>query len=259
MKLSLNHINDADEKRFVKMMLEYSKRSEQQFRPIFTDFYNKEWLLSMIDRYIEESTKQMCYFYGGFEEAERQVLGIAPYEIQEEDFPIMALELKVKTGIGKALTHRDYLGALLGLGIERETIGDIVIKPFGAYIIANESMVSYINSNLLSIGKYQNIEHQVIPFSQLQINPPQIKSYETTVASLRLDVIVAAGFGLSRGVCTKLIQADRVKCNGVTSTNKQLIKEGDHITVRGYGKIKLKQISGLTKKDRIHITIEKYV
>ncbi len=259
MKQTLNHIHDVDEKRFVKMILEYSKRAEQQYRPFFTNFYNKEWLKNMLDCYVDEPTKQMCFFYGGFETAERQVLGIAPYDIQEEDFPIMALEVRVKTGIGKLLTHRDYLGALLGLGIERDTIGDIVIKPFGAYIIASESMISYISSNLLSVGRYQNIEQQIIPFSQLVIDPPQVKIYETTVASLRVDVIVAAAFGLSRGTCTKLIQAERVKCNGIMSTNKQLIKEGDHITVRGYGKIKLKQINGLTKKDRLHITIEKYI
>lgn len=255
----LNHIHDIQEKRFVKMVLEYSKRADEQYRPLFTSFYDKQWLNNMLACYVDNSIKEMCYFYGGFETAERQILGISPYPIEGEVFPIVALEVKVKTGIGKLLTHRDYLGALLGLGIERDTIGDIVIKPFGAYIIASESMISYISSNLLSIGRYQNIEQQVIPFSQMVIDPPQVKTYQMTIASLRLDAIVAAAFGLSRSTAAKLIQSERVKCNGIVGNSKQLIKEGDHITARGYGKIKLKQINGLTKKDRLHITIEKYI
>lgn len=259
MASTLNHINDIDEKRFVKMIFEYSKRADSQYRPLFTDFYDREWVTHMLDCYVDESTRQMCYFYGGFETAERQMIGVAPYHLENEDFPMNVLQVNVKVGMGKPLTHRDYLGALLGLGIERDTIGDIVIKPFGAYIIANDSMISYISSQLLSIGRYQNIELQVIPFSQMVIDPPEVKIYETTVASLRLDVIVAAAFGLSRGLSTKLIQSEKVKCNGIIGNHKQLIKEGDRITVRGHGKIKLKQINGVTKKDRLHITIEKYI
>lgn len=259
MTSTLNHINDIDEKRFVKMILEYSKRAEHQYRPLFTDFYDREWLNHILGCYVDESTRQMCYFYGGFETAERQMIGVSPYHLENEDFPMSVLQVNVKVGMGKPLTHRDYLGALLGLGIERDTIGDIVIKPFGAYIIANDSMISYISSQLLSIGRYQNIELQVIPFSQMVIDPPQVKIYETTVASLRLDVIVAAAFGLSRGLSTKLLQSEKVKCNGIIGNHKQLIKEGDRITVRGHGKIKLKQINGVTKKDRLHITIEKYI
>lgn len=259
MASTLNHITDVQEKRFVRMILEYSKRADEQYRPLFTDFYERDWLNNVLDCYVDESTRQMCYFCGGFETAERQMIGVAPYHIEDGDFPVSALEVRVKTGMGKALTHRDYLGALLGLGIERDTIGDIVIKPFGAYIIASESMIPYISSHLLSIGRYQNIEAQVIPFSQMIIDPPQIKIYETTIASLRLDVIVAAAFGLSRGISTKLIQSERVKCNGIIGNYKQLIKEGDRITVRGHGKIRLKQINGVTKKDRLHITIEKYI
>lgn len=256
---TLTHINDVQQKRFVKMILEYSKRAENQYRPLFTDFYDRDWLTRMLDSYVDESTRQMCYFYGGFETAERQMIGVAPYHLENEDFPMSVLQVNVKIGVGKALTHRDYLGALLGLGIERDTIGDIVIKPFGAYIVASESMISYISSQLLSIGRYQNIELQVIPFSQMVIDPPEVKIYETTIASLRLDVIVAAAFGLSRGISTKLIQSEKVKCNGIIGNHKQLIKEGDRITVRGHGKIKLKQINGVTKKDRLHITIEKYI
>lgn len=259
MRQTLNHIVDIDEKRFVKTILEYSKRSEEQYRPLFTHFYNKDWISSMLERYIDQHTRGKCYFYGGFDTAERQILAISPYEIEQEDFPIMALKITVKTGIGKALTHRDYLGALLGLGIERETIGDIILKPFGAYIIAEENMIPYICSCLTGISKYQNIESQIISFSELQIDPPQVRIFETTVTSLRVDAVAATGFGLSRGNITKLIEAKRVKCNGITSTTKQLVKEGDTITVRGYGKMRLKQVGGLTKKDRLHIAIEKYV
>lgn len=256
-KVVLERIANPDDKRFIKKIMEYNYKAEMQYRPFFTDFYNKEWMTQLLKQYL--GIQSNFYFFGGHAEAERQMLGIAPFELEGAEFPIMCLKIEVKTGIGKPLSHRDFLGALLGLGIERDAIGDIIIKPFGAYIIVEEAIGHYIRAMLTSIARYQNIEITEIEYTALDIDPPITKEIRAIVSSLRLDAVIAAGFGLSRSICVKLIQGDKVKCNGISLSAKSLVKEGDYLTVRGYGKLKLAKINGTSKKDRLHITIEKYI
>ena len=259
MEKILHQITDSKEKLFIKTILEYADRAEKQNRAFFTDFYSVAWMKQVIDKHLRVEDRSRCQFFGGYLDAERQILGIFPRLDDEMLFPITCLKIIVKTGIGKSLSHRDFLGALLGLGIERDKIGDIIIEPFGAFIIIKENMADYVFTSLTSIGKYQNIEISIADFTDLNVSVPKTKDMHTTVASLRLDVIVSAGFGISRAESLKLIQSDKAKCNGMDTSASYLLKEGDHVTLRGYGKIKLKQINGTTKKDRIHVCIEKYI
>lgn len=259
MKPSYEFIKDDTEKQFVKNVTMYLQKAEQQYRPFFTDFYNIDWMQSMMKRYFKGISEELYTFFGGYEGAERQMLCICPYEIQKEDYELSVLLLKVKTGIGKALTHRDYLGAILGLGIERKLIGDIVLNPQGAYIFVNRGMVSYISSQLSGIGRYQRLEVEEVSLDDLQIEKPKTKELRATVSSLRADAVAAACFGLSRSECAKLVQGEKLKCNGMIASVSTAINEGDTLSLRGYGKAKLVAINGQTKKERLHITIEKYI
>lgn len=258
-KIDYNKIQNPEEKQFIRQIQNALYLSEAKYRESFTDFYHFDWMQSVYKKYLGDTLAEGLTYFGGYEGAERQILGCAPFELSSEDFPISCLKVIVKTGIGKALSHRDYLGALLGLGIERDKIGDIIVKSFGAYVIVSKVLVDYIMISLTGIGRYQNIEIISIPFSEIEMEAPQTKCIETTVASLRLDVLTAAGLHLSRSAVLKLIAAGKVKCNGMETSGRINLKEGDHVTVRGYGKIKLSQVNGLTKKDRIHVVIEKYV
>lgn len=259
MKLLLHEISDPKEKVFIKTALEYSNKADAQNKAFFTDFYNAEWMKQTIQKHIGMNNLFGYSFFGGYEYAERQMLGFFGAYGEDQVFPIGCLKIVIKTGIGKSLTHRDFLGALLGLGLERDTIGDIIIKSFGAYVIAKKNIIDYISYSLTGIGRYQNIEITEIDFSELEVEAPQFKEINTTVASLRIDVIISAGFGISRTVCTKLVQNDKATCNGICVSPSYVLKEGDIATLRGYGKMKLKSINGTTKKDRIHICIEKYI
>lgn len=259
MKILLHEIKDPKEKMFIKTVLEYSSKADNQNKPFFTDFYNVEWMKQTIQKHISIKNMLEYKFFGGYDYAERQVLGIFPAYDTANIFPIGCLKINVKTGIGKPLSHRDFLGALLGLGLERDTIGDIMIKPFGAYVIVKSNMMDYISYSLTGIGKYQNLEIAEVCFEELELETPKLKEINTTVASLRIDVVTAAGFGLSRTACTKLIQNDKAACNGITVSSSYVLKEGDIVSLRGYGKIRLKQLNGITKKDRFHICIEKYI
>ncbi len=259
MKNTLEHVKGIEEKQFVKTVIEYSMRSEQQNRPLFTHFYNKDWMQSLLTQYVPQNAYLSYGFFGGYEDAERQILAISPYVLEEVEYSIGILNIEVKTGIGKALSHRDYLGAIMGLGIERNTIGDIILHTSGAYVFVEMSMIPYIRSQLISIGRYQKIQVEEIERGDMQIEKPKIKVIESTVNTLRMDAVCASAFGISRSECAKLIQSDKARCNGLAVNVSYLVKEGDVLTLRGYGKAYLRSVNGRTKKDRTHITIEKYI
>ncbi len=255
----LQQIKDPKEKQFIKTLLEYSLRVEKQQVSLFTDFHDGLWMRQMVERYIGTSHLITCSYFGGYEGAQRQIIGIlAPYDLEPEP-PISCLKVVVKTGIGKPLTHRDYLGALLGLGLQRDVVGDIIIASHEAYIILKANMASYVCCALTQIGKYSISDMEEVPFSELPDIKPSTKLIQTTVASLRADAVLCAGFGISRGNCAKLIQGDKALCNGIKVASSTLLKEGDILSLRGYGKMRLQQINGQTKKERVHICIEKYI
>ncbi|MBP3886649.1 MAG: hypothetical protein J6F30_03185 [Cellulosilyticum sp.] len=259
MKKTLDYINGIEEKQFVKTVMEYGLRAQEQYRPLFTHFYNRDWMQSLLTKYVPQNAYLSYGFFGGYKDAERQILVISPYELEEAEYGIGILNIDVKTGIGKALSHRDFLGAILGLGIDRNTIGDIILHASGAYVFIETSMIPYISSQLNSIGRYQKIQIEEIELKDVQIEPPKIKTIASTVSALRADAVYAAAFGISRSECAKLIQGDKARCNGLVVGGSDLLKEEDMMTLRGYGKARLKSINGRTKKDRLHITIEKYI
>lgn len=259
MKNTFEHIKDLEERQFVKTIVEYAIKAEKQSRPFFTHFYNKDWMQSLLTKYVAQDAYLSYEFFGGYQDAERQILAISPYKLEESEYLIGILKIEVKTGMGKALTHRDYLGAIMGLGIERNTIGDILLNKDGAYIFVEMNMIPYIRSQLVSIGRYQKIQIDEIELKDVQVEKPKIKVIETTVSALRMDTVCANAFGLSRSECAKLIQGDKARHNGLVTHVSDLVAEGDTITLRGYGKAQIKSINERTKKDRLHITIEKYI
>lgn len=259
MEIKWTSITNEEEKRFLKTVVEYSHKSFTQNRELYTDFYNGDWMKEVISRYIGFNNLHNYRFIGGYDDAERQVLGF----VYDKDYiynnPISAIKITVKTGIGKALGHRDFLGAILGLGIDRSKIGDIIIKPFGAYVIADEEISEFLRWNFTQIGRYSNIEIEKIELDELEIDKPEVKEIQGTVSALRADAVFAVAFGVSRTTASKLLQNDKGRCNGIPISSSSILKEGDAGTLRGYGKIRLKSVNGTTKKDRIHITIEKYI
>lgn len=192
---------------------------------------------------------------GGYIEAERKVLviGLAEEETKPYDF------LKViRIEANKNLSHRDILGSLLGLGIKREMIGDILINANLADIIVLKEISSYVLQNLNKIGKekVKAYEHKLEELLQIENTKKEIK---TTVASLRVDAIVSCGIGVSREISSKLIQTQKVKLNHKLLENaSKKISEGDILSIRGYGRLELVSILGETRKDRIRIILKRY-
>lgn len=196
-------------------------------------------------------------FYGAFENAERQMLCVYKEYFSPEncDFPLELVTFRFRQE--SRLSHRDFLGALMSLGIKRETVGDIVIDNGIAQIAVSETIKELIVSEIKKIGntgvKYDE------RFPGVLIKPENYKEIGGTVASLRLDAVAGLALNLSRGKISGIIRGIGIEVNSVLKNEcSHILNEGDIFSVRGYGKFKLSEISGETKKGRIHVTVLKY-
>ncbi len=192
---------------------------------------------------------------GIFEEAERRIIAFNnTYNIK---YPIDILEIKNKSNFTK-LKHKDYLGAILSLGIERNKIGDIVVKEDKAYVPILEDISSYVVNNLSSIGK-SPVE---ISFIEDLGDLPSVDFEEIliNVPSLRLDSIVSKLANVSRSKAIELLDSSKVLVNYVKSKDKsQELVKGTRLTIRGNGKYIIGNIIGETKSGKQKIIIKKYI
>lgn len=157
-----------------------------------------------------------------------------------------------------SLKHRDYLGALMGMGIERKTIGDIVVGDSGAYVFVVERLKKYILDNLSSVGRGSVRVEEVENVSEN--SSPATELVTTTVPSMRLDNVVSAAFKLSRAKAAQAVLDSTVFVNGIVIEKPDAkIAQGDKIVLRKSGKAIVKNIVGKSKKDRFIVEIEKFV
>ena len=146
----------------------------------------------------------------------------------------------------------------MGIGIKRETIGDIFVAEGSCDFFVTREILPYILDNFFSAGRTK-LHVEEIPQSAVQLPEINIKQISTTVSSLRLDSIAGSGFGLARGKTVELIASGRVSVNDLPCIKPdRLLQEGDKISARGFGKLLLSHVGGKTKKDRISIIIERY-
>lgn len=177
----------------------------------------------------------------------------------DEPFPITHIELRPATPkFAEHLTHRDFLGALMNLGIERSTIGDIFVKDKeqGALLFCHENIADYIIDNLNQV-KHTNIKCD-IPKGEAVLEMPEPRTVSVTVASERIDAVVAKLYNMSRNSSQDLFRAGKIFVNGILVENTSYqLKKDDAVTVRGYGKFLYYGPSGVSKKgkDRVEAGI----
>lgn len=225
---------------------------------VYSDFlspYEASVAKKVLDR-----VKDVFYkLTGGYEGAERAITVISS-DFIEEDIPYSTpiSLLRITPVIDNKLSHRDYLGSLIGLGIKREKIGDILVNETFADVFVIDKIAEYILYNLDKIG---NVKVQCELCDIYQFTPPQKKerSINTTVASLRADAVASSGFGLSRTKVMEYFKAQRVNVNWeVVQSPSKMLDEGDVISIRGMGRIVLEKVLGNTRKDRISIVIKRF-
>lgn len=200
--------------------------------------------------------------WGGYEGAERQMLIYLPEYLDEsalscEDSPLVCLRATFYEG--DSLSHRDFLGALMGAGIARQTVGDICVNKGSCDFFVTAEIAPYVLQNFISAGRTR-LSLKQIPQSEVCIPEPEVKTLRDTVSSLRLDSVISAGFRVSRSAAAQYISAGKVAINGLPCEKPdKAVDEGDKISVRGLGKIKLSGVNGQTKKGRISVVIDRYV
>ena len=201
-------------------------------------------------------------FFGGPAMAEREVCCYVPEYLDEswltgDEGPIAAV--RAVYFAGDTLTHRDFLGALMGCGVKRETIGDIYVAEGRCDFLVTREVLPYLLQNFLSAGRTKlHVERIVVP--DVSVPEQKVRQIRDTVPSLRLDGIVSSGFSISRGKAADYISAGKCELNYTPCVkgDKQTT-EGDVITVRGLGKIRLDTIGSNTKKGRIGVEITRFL
>lgn len=195
-------------------------------------------------------------FWGGYEDCERKILGVFPEweDAAADKFPLSVI--KFTSNFSKKLSHRDYLGTIMSLGIDRSKTGDILIEGNDAYVFAYDDIAEYICNNISKISNI-GVKAQILSGDAVSIPKRQYTVFETTCASLRLDAVVSGALNISRNESMRLISAGKVRLNYREALHSsQSIKEGDLISVRGYGRFFLEEAGNETRKGRLHITVK---
>lgn len=199
-------------------------------------------------------------FIGGYQGAERVIAVISSDFIEEEGaFNSTPLSyLRITPAAEKSLSHRDYLGSLLGLGIKREKMGDIIVCETYADVFLIDKIAEYVLYNLDRIGNVK-VNCELSDVYEYTAPQKRDKLVNSTVASLRADSVASCGFGISRTKVMDYFRANKVSVNWelIQNPSKQL-SEGDVISIRGMGRIVLEKVVGATKKDRISILIKRF-
>ena len=201
-------------------------------------------------------------FFGGYDRAERQVLVFVPDWMPPEDmtndpeFPVTAVRCtKHKED---TLSHRDYLGSLMGMGLRRDAIGDILVGEHGADVLVLREILPYLLYNYTQVGR-KNISVSELPLNDLTIPEEKVSFMRDTVASMRLDSVVSAMFRISRAKAADAVRAGKVFVNQreCLRVDKE-ISVGDKVTLRGTGRGEVDEILGESKKGRLVVVFKRF-
>ena len=194
-------------------------------------------------------------FFGGYGEAERVMLACLPEWCETPDFPICAVTFSFKKTY--SLSHRDFLGTLMSLGLKRETVGDILTEPGRAVVFVAEEIREYVLGQIEKIG---GVGVEAKPGFSPPLPQGDAPSRETAIAaSERLDCVVAALCGFSRNQAKQVIEAGTVALNSLPcEKSTRCVAAGDKLSVRGKGKFVIESVSGRTRKDRMILCYKKY-
>lgn len=275
---------------FLKNIEEKYERFLDYYTIMNSDFLTMEQQ-SMLSGFLRTHRREGVFFYGGFAEAEqRQVVFLPDYtgvaekvcelppnenekendfancrilteyfEQNPENCPIRLLDIVIPPTEHKTLGHRDYLGALMGEGIKREKVGDILVHEKGAQIIVASELADYLAENFRQVGSVSVLvkKSQISALGSTEIRTISLKF---TVSSPRIDNIVSGVFGISRKDAVSVISHGKVFVSGREITKPDFaLKGGEKIVLRGKGKAIYNGVTGTSKKGKLYIDVEKYV
>lgn len=262
---------NKEEELLSKRIQELARLADVKYCPTYTDFLNLNE-----QNILQQTLPKLAYVqvacFGGYEGAERQIAAFVPdalsYRMEDVSsdsgfspfsWPISCIRIEpLNLKFAEPLSHRDILGALMHLGIERSRMGDIAVCENQFYLFCHESMASLICSELTRI-RHTSVRCITTDAADF-VYTPKTKEMTGSVASIRLDALMAVAFQSSRSSLLSLISDGKVFVNGkLITTNAYAPKDGDLISARGEGKFRFVSSSGQTKKGRCLVKIEKYI
>ncbi|SFP94050.1 RNA-binding protein YlmH, contains S4-like domain [Lachnospiraceae bacterium XBB1006] len=247
----------AEEKLFVKRLEEFDRKAQSNYYVCFTDFLNaNEYSL-----FLECKRNFYCetQVYSGIEMLERQMVAFIPDALVfENQYPIRVLQISPKNPrFSGEMTHRDVLGTLMGLSLERKLIGDILGNENGFYVLVKDTIAPIV------MDEIHRIRHTEVVVSEVELDAKAVKrsfvKKNGTVASMRLDCIVSEIAHISRSQALHMVSNGLVFVNArQTFHNATTCKEGDVLSLRKIGKFRICEMGQLSRKGKIKLVYEQY-
>lgn len=240
-------------------LLDQAEQAIRTWEVVYTDFLSPPALLEAQEVF-QRLTEVQWAAGGGYPQAERQRGAIARTELPLETDEISLALLEISGNfLFDTATHRDFLGALLGTGLVRDKVGDlIVLGERGAQAIVVPELVEFLEIHLNQVRSVP-VKTRQVDWSELRVRQPKKKELTTVEASLRLDAVASAGFGMSRSKMVSLINTGDVRVNWKSITQaSHPLKAGDLVAIRGKGRLEIGEIA-VTKKERYRVNLTRYV
>lgn len=254
----------SEEKLIIARLMDKVKISKTRNKIVHTEFltiYEKD----IIQKELNKMKFKNYLFFGGYGEAEAQLLIIYPEKFDKEivdknlNSIIKAIKIKLPKELEGKYNHRDYLGSVMKTGLNRNRIGDIIVHECEAYILVLEENSMYIAEFLQGMTRFSKSKIEIVDFQDIRIKPQEFEERKITTSSMRIDNIVSEIIKLSRSRTTELLIQEKVFINSKVETKpSKLVQEGDIIAVRGKGKFLIENVIGDNKKGKNVVLVKKY-
>ncbi len=263
----LNKYDNEEDKLLVSRVLdklEFVQKKNSIETTDFLDMHQKTVAEKVLKS--QKITNYICY--GGYSNAERVMIIIYPEKLEDVfnnnqyDFNniVRVIRVILPNEMKGKYSHRDYLGAVIKVGLKREKVGDIIVNLDGADLIVSKDISKYIVDSFKELTRFSKSDIYEESIEKLNITEPKTEVLNIIIPSMRMDSIVSELIRTSRSKALEIINAERVFVNSeVITKNSKMLKENDMITVRGKGRFKIIRILNSTKKGNLVLEVEKYV
>ena len=255
---NFDSLDDTQLRAALERAEELVRQAERYSSPRFGKFSNSATQYYIM-KHLHKNADVSVVFYGGYDGSERNIFAALPSwtAAADTEYPVCAVRVSGK--FTETLSHRDYLGALMGLGISRDTVGDIVVCEDCCFIFCLSDISKYILLNLDKIGRY-GVQAELAELKDFIPPLQKTEILSIPVASLRLDVVLSAVLKLSRSSAVELISQGKAQLNyQVCEKASQIVCNGDLLSVRGFGKLQIGEVNGMSRKGRQYLEIIRFV
>lgn len=258
-------MKEKDDKILLAQVSDKIEMCENKNKIEYTNFLDLAQI-ELVQNYIDKLKIENYISYGGYEQSERKLFVIYPEKfnstVVEKNLVsiVKIVRIQLPDELKGKYAHRDYLGAVIKLGVKREKVGDIIVGNDGADIIVDKDISKFLLENLSGLTRFSKSEITIEEIDNLRTVEVRREEREIIVSSLRMDNVISELARCSRNKALDIINMERVFVNFQCETKKtKQIKTGDMVTIRGKGRFYIKELVGQTKSGRVIVKIEKFV